>query len=90
MQLKREQESVCALKETLNKRRLLCLTYEDDIATGPEIGYRRICDFTGIGDHPVTVHFEKTNPFSLSEVLINYPQVERALRGTDFEWMLYS
>ena len=88
--LRREQESVSTLMDTLSNRRVLNLTYEDDIATSPEVGYRRICSFAGIADHPVTVRFKRTNPFSLKEVLTNYAEVERALRGTEFEWMLLS
>lgn len=88
--LQREQESMCTLKDTLSDRRLLCLTYEDDVATSPEVAYQRICGFTGIGNHQVTVRFKRTNPFKLSDVLVNFSEVERSLGGTDFEWMLYS
>jgi hypothetical protein len=89
-QLQREQDSMAALKELLGSRRLLCLSYEDDIAISPETAYGRVCDFMGVGRHPVEVRFGKTNPFDLTDVLINFSQVERALRGTPFEWMLYS
>jgi hypothetical protein len=88
--LRREHESMCALKKILGTRRLLCLTYEDDIVGHPDIAYRRVCDFVGIGYHQTTVRFGRTNPFDLSDVLINFSQVERALHGTEFEWMLYS
>ena len=88
--LRREHESMCALKKILGTRRLLCLTYEDDIVGHPDIAYRRVCDFVGIGYHQATVRFGRTNPFDLSDVLINFSQVERALHGTEFEWMLYS
>lgn len=88
--LQREHESMCALKEILGTRRLLCLIYEDDIVGHPEIAFRRVCEFAGIDYHQTTVRFGKTNPFDLSDVLTNFSQVERALHGTAFEWMLYS
>jgi hypothetical protein len=89
-QLLREQESARALRDVLANRRLLCLTYEDDIAIRPASAYQRVCEFTGMGDHPVTVRFSKTNPHELTDVLTNFSQVEQSLRGTPFEWMLYS
>jgi hypothetical protein len=89
-QLQREEESISALKKVFGGRQLLCLTYEDDIAPGPEIAYRRVCEFSGSADHPVTVRWGKTNPYHLSDILTNFSQVEKALIGTSFEWMLYS
>ena len=88
--LHRAEESVRELKATLSGHQLLCLTYKDDIAASPEVGYRRVCEFVGVAEHPVSVRFRKTNPFDLSDVLTNFAQVERVLAGTEFEWMLYS
>ncbi|MGB7933013.1 MAG: hypothetical protein WCH04_12445 [Gammaproteobacteria bacterium] len=88
--LQREQESLSELKQVLGGRRLLCLTYEDDLAASPEETYRRVCDFAGLGYHQVTVRLGKTNPFELRDILTNFSDVERVLRGTSFEWMLYS
>jgi hypothetical protein len=88
--LQREQESLSELKHVLGGRRLLCLTYEGDLAASPEQTYRRVCDFAGLGYHQVTVPFGKTNPFKLRDIVINFSDVERVLRGTSFEWMLYS
>lgn len=88
--LQREQESLSELKRVLGGRRLLCLTYEGDLAASPEESYRRVCEFAGLGHHPVTVQFGKTNPSELRDILTNFSDVERVLRGTSFEWMLYS
>ena len=88
--LQRTDQSVRQLKEFLSDRALLSLTYEDDIQQRPEIAFRRVCDFAGVDDQPITVRFEKTNPFDLADVLTNFADVERTLRGTSFEWMLYS
>jgi len=88
--LQREQDSMSALKQVLGERRLLYLSYEDDLAASPQEAYRRVCDFAGLAHHEVTVRLGRTNPFELRDILTNFSDVERALRGTSFEWMLYS
>lgn len=84
------RQSTCELMECLSGRELLNLTYEEDIEPQPELAYRRVCEFAGVEYHPVTVRFKKTNPFDLADVLVNFSDVEQTLRGTPFEWMLYS
>lgn len=86
--LDRERETWRLLQEILERRRLLYLTYEQDLAESPELGYRKVCEFIGLPPHPVAVRFSKTNPHSLREVLTNYDQVADALAGTEYEWML--
>jgi hypothetical protein len=68
----------------------LSLTYEDDLAANPDEAYRRVCDFAGLGHYEATVRLGRTNPFELRDILTNFADVERVLRGTSFEWMLYS
>lgn len=82
-------ENFRKLEELLENRRVLRLTYEEDISAAPLEGYRRICDFLGIDYRPGSIRYSKTNPFKLSEIIINFEEVEHALRGTRFEWMLY-
>lgn len=82
------QENFKQLEQLLSGAPLLYLTYEADIAPDPRLGYRRICDFIGVEPHEVEVRFGKTNPFKLSEILLNFNEVEAALAGTPFEWML--
>lgn len=65
------------------------MTYEDDISKDPLVGYKRICQFLGAGLEKVSIRFGKTNPFKLSDIIINFEEVERILRGSPFEWMLY-
>jgi hypothetical protein len=88
--LQRSEKVTDTLKQILSSRRHLFLTYEDDIISQPEIAYRRACDFAGIDYQPVNVRFKKTNPDDLSDVLTNFSEVEQTLRGTSYEWMLYS
>jgi hypothetical protein len=68
--------------------RRLTLTYEDDIESDPMIGYRKMCDFLNIVPEPMTVRFKKRNPFPLERIILNFEDVEAALRGSRFEWML--
>jgi hypothetical protein len=72
----------------LQAQPVLRLTYEEDIHDDPRIAYGRVCDFLGIERHPVTVRYSKTTPFPLKDILANYAEVDAALAGTPFYWML--
>jgi len=76
------------LESSLTNKRLLKLTYEDDIQDDPEIAYSRICDFLNIKRKPVAVNLSKTNPFPLSDMIENIGELENVLSGTPYEWML--
>ena len=77
------------LDTELADKKALHLTYEDHIAQGPINGYHQACDFLNISRHPVTIQYGKTNPFKLSEIVENFSEVEKTLKNTEFEWMLY-
>ncbi|MBT9314746.1 hypothetical protein [Leptothoe spongobia] len=77
------------LDSALADKKVLRLTYEENIAPSPMDGYHKACDFLGISRHPVTVQYGKTNPFKLSEIVDNFSDVEKALQNSEFEWMLY-
>jgi len=83
------EEKFYKLDQLLNNNKVLKLTYEDDVATSPLVGYRKVCDFLEIKQHPATVQFSKTNPFKLSNIVINFDDVEQILGETPFNWMLY-
>jgi hypothetical protein len=72
----------------LDQSEVLKLTYEGDIAEDPQVAYRKVCRWLNIAPHPVTMRFAVTTPFPLREVIDNYDEVARALRGTKWEWML--
>jgi len=78
-----------SLEALLKGQRVLWLTYEDDISVDPSIGYQRIINYLGIYHKKVSIRYGKTNPFKLKELIINFEDLERTLRGTHFEWMLY-
>jgi hypothetical protein len=78
-----------ALDSLLAGRNVLKLIYEDDLSADPLIGYRRVCDFLGAPEERARVRYGKTNPFPLTEIILNFDAVESALRETPFAWMLY-
>ncbi len=67
---------------------VLRLTYEDDIEQNPLVAYEKVCHFLGIPVEPASVSLRKTNPYPLSDILLNYEEVATLLRGTEYEWML--
>lgn len=76
------------LELALQSKRLLKLTYEDDIQENPEIAYSRICEFMGVERKHVSVNLSKTNPFPVRDMIENIGEVEQVLNDTAFEWML--
>jgi LPS sulfotransferase NodH len=81
-------ESYRMLEELLDDQKILRLTYENDIKTDPVLSYQRVCNFLGIDHRKVSVRFNRTNPFHLPEIIINYKEVENAITGSPYEWML--
>jgi len=76
------------LRERLAERNVLELTYEEDIARDPADAYRKVCSFLDLPDEPTDILYARTNPFPLNEIVTNWSEVEAALRGSEFEWML--
>lgn len=77
-----------ALRALVPGDALLELVYEEDIASGPERAYRRVCEFAGLEPQPVAPRQQRTNPFALREMVANYDELEAALAGTRWGWML--
>jgi hypothetical protein len=77
-----------ALRELLSSRRCLQLVYEDDVLPDPRLAMRKVCAFLGIKYRILPVRHARTTPQALNEIVQNFPEVERALAGTEFEWML--
>jgi hypothetical protein len=76
------------LRHALQGKDCLELTYEEDLAEDPTVGYRKVCDYLGIEDAPSRIKFSRTNPWRLSEILTNYDEVKSALQQTPYAWML--
>jgi hypothetical protein len=77
-----------ALSASLGSRRCLHLVYERDVLPDPRCAYRKICGFLGIDDVELPVRHGQTTPHRLRQIIRNYTDVEQALSGTEFEWML--
>lgn len=77
-----------ALESLLEGKRLLRLSYEQDIQEDPRIAYLRICEFLGLQPGNVSVNYSKTNPFPVRDMIENFEEVNEALYGTPYEWML--
>jgi len=80
-----------SLRECLNGKRLLWITYEDDVFGDPRVGYEKICSFIGVEPlEGAAVRYGKTNPYPLNEIVSNFSDLEYVLKGTAYEWMLYN
>lgn len=86
--LEKYDEMFALLDELLEGERVLELVYEDDLLDDPQQGYRKVCEFLNLAWEPSSVNFVRTNPFPLREILVNFEEVARALRGTPYAWML--
>jgi hypothetical protein len=83
------EERFQAVEQLLADQKVLQLTYEGHISNNPLLGYQEICRFLEVEpDSTVSVRYSKTNPFSLGELIANFGEVEQALQGTQFAWML--
>lgn len=69
------------LRTVLAKRRVLWLTYEEDVEPGPAIAYREACRFLGLPGEEVEARYRRTTPFSFEEVVENHDQIRRLLAG---------
>ncbi len=83
------ERSFAELDALISGREVLRLVYEDDIQDDPAAGYRRICAFLGVDAPVVRARMARTAPHSLRDILLNPSEVEQALAGTRFEWMLH-
>ncbi len=87
--LKEHEKNFIEIDDLLKGKKVLKLSYEDDISENPQKSYQKICDFLDIIPSNYSVRLGKTNPFKISDLLVNYDEVKEYLSGTNFEWMLY-
>ncbi len=66
------------------------LEYEMDISDNPIYAYRKVCDYLSVDFQKPVIQFRKTNDYKLDEVIINFSEIESYLKGTPYQWMLYS
>ena len=76
------------LRTLLKRRDVLSLTYEDDIMDDPRRAYERVCAFLNVPPVDPEPRYGRSNPYKLSELIINFDEVGAALVGTAYAWML--
>ncbi|MCP4326982.1 MAG: hypothetical protein GY791_00900 [Alphaproteobacteria bacterium] len=76
------------LAHALENRPHLSLTYEDDVARDPVVGYQRICAFLGVAAADLAPRYRPVNPYPLSRLLTNFEAIAAHLGGTPYAWML--
>lgn len=83
-----ESESEQA-RELINSRfDALSLYYEDDIQENPLHAYAKVCDYLGVQPGNPRITMQRINTKTLSDLVANHAEVEHALAGTPYEWML--
>jgi LPS sulfotransferase NodH len=86
----RLDENYEKLSELLKADQVLHLSYEEDILDDPMVAYGKVCDFLGVQRESPDVDLARTNPFPCEAMLHNFDEVSSLLRGTKYEWMLFS
>lgn len=69
---------------------VLCLSYEKDIEQDVRVANSKVIEFLGV-DKSVFVgnpKVKRQNPFSLSEIIINYDELKNRLSDTKFNYLL--
>jgi hypothetical protein len=66
----------------------LHLVYEDHVEQDPTVAYRMTCEHLGLAPERVEPALQRGNPQPIRELIKDCGPVERALRGTRFEWTL--
>jgi hypothetical protein len=82
------RDDVLNFQRIMNGRGFLKLTYEDDIMQDPVKTSIQVCEFLGISPAPAVIRYTRSTPFPLRDVVANFREVETALAGTEFAWML--
>jgi LPS sulfotransferase NodH len=75
------------LREVLEGRNLLWLSYEEDISNDPRCAYAKVCEFLALPPGKVATRYAKTNPWPLAELIDNYREIRDVLEGTPYAWM---
>lgn len=75
--------------EFLKNDKVLHISFERDIeASGPEVAFRKVCDFLDLPLAQVEVKDQRLNPYTMKEIVENWSEVAGVLSGTKYEWML--
>jgi hypothetical protein len=66
----------------------LDVIYEKHLQIDPMVGYRLICEDLGLPAPSVTVGLQRTNPYPLEALIINFEELHSLLTPTVYGWML--
>jgi hypothetical protein len=77
------------IENSLIGRKQLWLTYEDDIEGDPKLGHNKCCAFWSVKPRESSISLSRAASFPLTSLISNFSEVERALIGSEYEWMLY-
>ncbi|MFO7976694.1 MAG: hypothetical protein R6V12_18925 [Candidatus Hydrogenedentota bacterium] len=78
-----------AVSDFLKNEKVLHINYETDInASGPDVAFRKVCDFLHLPSVQVEVKNQRLNPYKMEEIVENWGEVKDVLSGTKYEWML--
>jgi len=72
----------------LEAKKVLKLTYEEDIEEDPINAYGKICDFIGVKKLQPIISLSKTTPFPVKDLVANYNEVANCLKLSSHGWML--
>lgn len=81
------KENYAYLENLLSDHKYLSLNFEKDISADPNNAYSKVCHFLNIEPEEISVRLSKTNPFSLSDIIVNYDEVKSYLKDTEYAWM---
>ena len=76
------------LEDALKGCETMDIVYEQDIQENPKVAYDKCCHFIGMKSVNPEIKLKRSTPQSLSQILKNYEEVRKALKGTKYEWML--
>lgn len=83
-----DEESEKARQLLADRFELLTLHYEDDIEANPLNAYAQVCAYLGLEPADPSVTMKRINTKALPDLVANFGEIEDALAGTRYEWML--
>jgi hypothetical protein len=87
--LEKVDDTYDAVSESLQNGKVLHINYETDIeASGPDVAFRKVCDFLNLPWVQVEVKNQRLNPYKMEEIVENWAELKGVLSGTKYEWML--
>lgn len=86
--LDRYADNYRTARQLLADQKLLYLNYEDDIERDPSNAALKTFAFLNLPARPLKVHYKKTTPYPVAQVIGNFDEVQAALAGTPYAWML--